>query len=433
MTPKITPVSSGVPRLDQFLGGLFLGDNVIWYDDSGSQAALFGLKLIEASEQQGKSLIYVSFDRSPKNLLDLLGPLAESQSLTILDCFTHGKGDGSQVFSKFYEKDGAQWPYQVIRVNDPRRPDQVMDAVYNPHKTMKGDVRFIFESLTGMVDLWGGEDQVQKVYTHACPRLYELETIAYWVIARGAHSNRLKANINQIAQVVIELGIKRGKSSLTIVKAEKRGSDSLNTPHTYWNEGLAVAFEGEKRGSGWLDLGLQLKLMRSRQGLSQKQLAHRVGVTPSSISQMENNQIYPSLPALFKIAEVLGVEVGSFFQKPGDERSGLLLSDDQGVAVSFPDLPKGSISGIRLSPLDPQLGSELYLIDIAPGQKLPSHFFRHKGEEFGYLLTGELHTLIKTTRHTLLPGTVLYINAEPPSQWDNPTTETARLLWVNLR
>jgi len=113
MTPKITPVSSGVPRLDQFLGGLFLGDNVIWYDDSGSQAALFGLKLIEASEQQGKSLIYVSFDRSPKNLLDLLGPLAESQSLTILDCFTHGKGDGSQIFSKFYEKDGAQWPYQV--------------------------------------------------------------------------------------------------------------------------------------------------------------------------------------------------------------------------------------------------------------------------------------------------------------------------------
>lgn len=433
MTPKKTPVSSGVGRLDQLLGGLFLGDNVIWYDDSGSQASLFSMKLIEASEQQNKPLIYVSFDRSPRNLLDLLGPLAENQNLTLLDCFTHGKGDGSQVFDKFYEKDGAQWPYQVIRVKDPSRPDQVMDAVYSLHKTMKGDVRFIFESLTGMVDLWGGEEQVQKVYTHACPHLYELGTIAYWVIAKGAHSIRLKAYINQIAQVVIELGIKRGKSSLTILKAEKRGLDTLNQPHIYWNDGRSVSFQGEKRGTGWLDLGLRLKLLRTRQGLSQKQLAHRVGVTASSISQIENNQIYPSLPALFKIAEVLGVEVGSFFQKSGDELSGRLLSIEEGVPVSFPDLPKGSIEGRLLAPMDADLSSDLYLIEIPAGKKLPSHFFRHKGEEFGYLLSGELTTFIKATRHSLTPGNILYVSADSPSQWENPGGETARLLWVNLR
>ncbi len=31
------------------------------------------------------------------------GPLAINQYLTILDCFTNGKGDTAQVFNQFYE------------------------------------------------------------------------------------------------------------------------------------------------------------------------------------------------------------------------------------------------------------------------------------------------------------------------------------------
>jgi hypothetical protein len=61
-----------------------------------------------------------------------------------------------------------------------------------------------------------------KFYSHACPRLYELDTIAYWVMERGAHSERLRAGINQIAQVAVDLSVNRGKSALTILKADKR-------------------------------------------------------------------------------------------------------------------------------------------------------------------------------------------------------------------
>jgi hypothetical protein len=115
--------------------------------------------------------------------------------LVILDCFTHGKGDGSAVFSKFYEKDSIRRPYRIIKVNEPARPGKVAEAIYDIHQGLSGDVRFVFESLTGMQDLWEGEDNVLKFYSHSCPRLYELETIAYWIVEKGAHSNRLKAHI----------------------------------------------------------------------------------------------------------------------------------------------------------------------------------------------------------------------------------------------
>jgi len=181
MSSEKIRVTSGVDQLDRLLGGIFIGDNVVWYDDAGSLASVFCLNFIQASQAQNKSLVYVSFDRSPRNLLEKLGPLAENRFLTILDCFTYGKGEGSDVFLKFYEKTEPGRLCRIISIDDPRDADQVMDVLYGIHKTLKGDVRFVFESLTGMQDLWGGEDHIRKFYSHSCPRLYELNTIAYWI------------------------------------------------------------------------------------------------------------------------------------------------------------------------------------------------------------------------------------------------------------
>ena len=81
-------VSTGLKALDQRLDGLFIGDNVIWYDEAGSLAFPFTLNFIRESQKMNKPLIYVTFDRSPKSLLEELGPLGENANLTILDCFT---------------------------------------------------------------------------------------------------------------------------------------------------------------------------------------------------------------------------------------------------------------------------------------------------------------------------------------------------------
>ena len=123
-------IATGVSQLDRILGGLFVGDNVVWYDDAGSLAYVFCLNFMQASETQDKHIIYVSFDRSPRNLLEKLGPLADYDKLTILDCFTYGKGEGSDVFLRFYREKEPDTKCRIITANEPNNVEAVMDAFY---------------------------------------------------------------------------------------------------------------------------------------------------------------------------------------------------------------------------------------------------------------------------------------------------------------
>lgn len=433
MTSKKLRVASGVSQLDRFLDGLYIGDNVIWHDDAGSLASVFCLNFIQASQAQEKPLIYVSFDRSPKNLFDKLGPLAQNKQLIILDCFTYGKGAGSDVFLKFYEKKESARPCRVIRVDEPRQIDQVETALYGIHGTLEGDVRFVFESLTGMQELWGGEQHLMNFYSHACPRLYELNTIAYWIIEKEAHSTRLRAQINQIAQVAIDLSVKRGKTSLTILKAEKRDLDTLNKPYHYWSKGLKITFDAENRKTGQFDLGMRLKDFRTKRGLSQTELAKLVGVTPSTISQVESSLIYPSLPALLKMAEILAVDISSFFQESVDIARRVIFPFAEAVEVKFSDLPEDSIQASLLTPVDYEPKAEPYLIEIPPNKTLPAHFFIHKGEEIGYMLSGKLQIKFQKAVYTARARDIIYLTSEMPSQWENTGPGTARLLWMKIK
>jgi len=433
MTIEKNRVASGVSNLDQLLGGLYIGDNVVWYDDAGSLAYLFCMNFIKASQEQKKSLIYVSFDRSMKNLIGKLGPLADYPRLTILDCFTHGKGAGSDVFLEFYDKKNTNIACRIKQVKEPGNSHGVMDAFYGIHKKMKGDVRFVFESLTGMQELWGGEDHIVNFYAHSCPRLYDLNTIAYWIIEKRAHSVKLRAKINQIAQVAIDLSLKRGKTALNILKAENREIQGLNRPVTYWNKGADIAFESEKDVAGQSEFGLRLREIRTRQGLSQTELAKLIGVTPSTISQVESNLIYPSLPALFKMAEVLSVEVGSFFQATTQKGNRVLFHAADAIDNKFPEIKKGIISGKRLTPADFEADAEPYIVEIPPRKKLSSHFFSHKGDEMGYLLSGTLHLQFSGSQITAQPGDTIYLKSEIPDHWHNKGTETVRLLWIKVK
>jgi hypothetical protein len=45
-------IASGIGQLDRLLGGLFIGDNVVWYDDAGSLASIFCLNFIICSRSR---------------------------------------------------------------------------------------------------------------------------------------------------------------------------------------------------------------------------------------------------------------------------------------------------------------------------------------------------------------------------------------------
>ena len=427
-----SPETTGIPQLDQILGGLFIGDNVIWYDDAGSLAPVFWLNLIEAADRRSQPVIYVSFDRSPKNLMDKLGRLSASPVLTVLDGFTYGKGAGADVFLQYYQRRSAEERARLICIDRPHRPQPFSDALYEAVHAARGHVRLIFESLTGMQELWGGEEHVIRFYSRACPRLYELNTIAYWLVEKAAHTPRLRSSISQIAQVVVDLSVKRGKTLMTIVKAERQATASLNKPLAYLTRETDVRFESHDRASGPYDLGDRLKALRLQRGFSQTELARRVGVTPSTISQIESNFIFPSLPALFRMAEILATEVSSLLGDPPRKARKVVFSESEALPAKLPGSPSGNLSAWVLTPGKTGLAAEPHLLEFPPQQALTGHFTHAKAPELGYVLSGSVRLTIDGITHMAEAGDTIYLGRETPQQWENPGAEPARLLWITI-
>ena len=187
-----------------------------------------------------------------------------------------GKGKGSDVFLRFYYESRPDWPCRIIRVDDPKQVSQVMDVIYGLISESNEDVRLVFESITGMQELWGGEETVPAFLCHSCPVFYSY-TVVYWIIEKEAHSTRLRAQVNQIAQVAIELSIRRGTTFLNILKADRRGTENLHKPFKYWTKDSVITFEDEDRASGRLQVGQKVKEVRMKRGLSQSELAKLVG------------------------------------------------------------------------------------------------------------------------------------------------------------
>jgi len=60
-------------------------------------------------------------------------------------------------------------------------------------------------------------------------------------------------------------------------------------------------------------LGKQIKKRRKKKGITQAELAEKVGVTTVYMTYLETGKYFPSIKRLIKIAKVLGVRVGDFF------------------------------------------------------------------------------------------------------------------------
>jgi len=149
---------------------------------------------------------------------------------------------------------------------------------------------------------------------------------------------------------------------------------------------------------------------------------------------VENNQIYPSLPSLIKIAETLSVEVSSFLKEMDSDNAGkVIFHDSEAIDVKFSDLPKGSINAKLITPVDFEKKAEPYILEIPPKTTLPAHFFIYKGEEIGYLLSGKLEIKLEKNIYTVQAGDFIYLTSQIPYQWKNPETVSARLLWIKLK
>jgi KaiC/GvpD/RAD55 family RecA-like ATPase len=238
MTGSISE-SSGIKELDNLLGGLFVGDNVLLETEVGTFSKLFIEKFIEEGLRKNREVVYISFNSSPLTLVKRFEKIS-TEKLTILDCFTEGKGHGERIFQKFYDKDVSS--INVIKIELP----QVADYFHRIFDQITGDkgnyTRYIFDSVTGMQELWGDESKIQEFYTHTCPMLFDLKTIAYWVLDKHVHSTTFKANLEHIGQVTIELSRVDDELFLQVKSATKRYNPKIYAKKKYEIQNSTIRF-----------------------------------------------------------------------------------------------------------------------------------------------------------------------------------------------
>lgn len=414
-------VSTGIPSLDPIIDSIYVGDNVVWEVESGTQYHLFIKNFIRQSFSEQQHVVYISFNRSPQSVLQKIADVVDYERFTFVDCFTAGKGKSDATFKKFYDK--VPQGLNIIRVERPKNVDEVTQIINDLEDKLPPGARSIFDSLTGMQDLWVSEDETYRFFTYMCPRLYDLGTVAYWILEKDAHSPKFKANLRHITQVVLDLYKRREKLYIKALKLDSRQEREGFKPHMYEVDGETITVSSLKKEAA-RDIGSKVREARLRQNMNQKELADKVGLTPSFISQLENNQISPSLNSFLQICTSLGVSPGLFLD--GDQQDFRWLISRHDVQVRAVVLAEGIASSLILD----NERFTVRMITMGPNVELNRHFSAHGKPELFHVAEGVVRVTVGGKEQKLIAGDSVYVTDQTPSAWRNEGGEAARLVAV---
>jgi transcriptional regulator with XRE-family HTH domain len=189
------------------------------------------------------------------------------------------------------------------------------------------------------------------------------------------------------------------------------------------------------------DLGSRLREERERARISQRELARRLGVSASLISQIESGQSKPSVSTLYAIVTELDVSLDDVFRIHDDELSiatAVGAESDSGVVarpVVHPterhvvELDSGVIWE-RLTSHEHEDVDFLHVIyDVGGSSASDERLMRHPGREYGYVLSGRLGVQLGFERHELGPGDSIAFDSTTPHRLWNLGDEAVHGIW----
>jgi len=223
MTHHYSP-TTGIAEVDKAIGGVLSGDNLVWEIDSGVAGDHFISSFVTACEKGGVPIVYVSFNRSPQTIASKYARLMSPGRFSLIDCFSSGKGNSDEMFLKFFNNPARNAVHAPIHIADPADPARLEQALIEAGTRNGESANYVFDSLTGMLDLWGDENRVVRLFGHLCPRLYDLSALAFWLIETEAHSEVFLAKVRHITQVIIDVSLSGGQPALTVHKASGRSA-----------------------------------------------------------------------------------------------------------------------------------------------------------------------------------------------------------------
>jgi len=184
------------------------------------------------------------------------------------------------------------------------------------------------------------------------------------------------------------------------------------------------------------EIGAKIKALRTAKKKTLQEVANDTGFSPALISQIENNNVSPPIATLSRIAKVLGVRVGYFFEDEGIESDYEVLRADQRPIVTKVISSSGGQHGYIYHALTHKKRDKLmepFVLTVEPGVRDDDNQYSHEGEEFLLVMDGEVELLLGEDRIVLEEGDSVYFESSLKHRLLSHGDEKARVLAVLCR
>jgi transcriptional regulator with XRE-family HTH domain len=184
-------------------------------------------------------------------------------------------------------------------------------------------------------------------------------------------------------------------------------------------------------------VGNRLRAERERRGMSLRELARRVGVSPSLVSQIELDRVNPSVSTLYALVTELGMTMSDVFGDSAQTASRVVRarSDGDGL-VARPETRQviNLASGVRWESLtthsDPDV-EFLYVVYPVGAESCPEDaLVTHAGREYGYVASGTLGVRVGFDEYELGAGASIAFDSSSPHRLWAVGAEPVTAIWV---
>lgn len=171
-------------------------------------------------------------------------------------------------------------------------------------------------------------------------------------------------------------------------------------------------------------IGEKIKDLRLSCGLTQEELADRCELTKGYISQLENDLTSPSIATLIDILSALGTDLKTFFSESEKEekvfwnRNEFIEKSTDSYVLNWlvPNAQKNAMEPVH--------------IKLFVGESTDEDF-PHEGEEFGFVLRGEITLVLGKRKVKVKKGESFYFSARKVHRVENNGKCDAEFIWVS--
>ena len=182
-------------------------------------------------------------------------------------------------------------------------------------------------------------------------------------------------------------------------------------------------------------VGAKIKGLRETKNISIEEVAERSGLTVEQITSIETDQNLPSLGPLIKIARALGVRLGTFMDDNDALGPVVCRAEDRerDSSISFSNGATDARKHMEYHPLAQQKAGrhmEPFVIDINPEDSPNYQLSEHEGEEFIYVMQGEVEIVYGKDTYTLKEGGSIFYDSIVKHHVHGAPGKSAKILAV---